>query len=153
MTPWDEPRSTLQLSPFSPLHSRKKSCPHHVLMPGLSSNWEPEWLDLVHQLFPGDSELTMCAEPFPTQNQGLGSSDPRSRCEFMEIFRKLLASWPGFPSDLVAPLLPSAPLMRVWAVERRLAIFYVQLFFDNFGRPPILPRLIPVPLACGPNGR
>ncbi|KAI6011724.1 hypothetical protein BKA83DRAFT_4501969 [Pisolithus microcarpus] len=124
-----------------------------VLMPGLSSNREPEWLDLVRQLFPGDSELTMCAEPFPTQNQGLGSSDPRSRCEFVEIFRKLLASWPGFPSDLVVPLLPSALLTRVWAVERRLAIFYVQSFFDNFGRPPILPRLIPVPLACGPNGR
>ncbi|KIK14082.1 hypothetical protein PISMIDRAFT_17543 [Pisolithus microcarpus 441] len=48
----------------------------HMLMPGLSSNREPEWLDLVRQLFPGDSELTMCAEPFPTQNQGLGSSDP-----------------------------------------------------------------------------
>ncbi|KAI6029178.1 hypothetical protein BKA83DRAFT_4489143 [Pisolithus microcarpus] len=124
-----------------------------VLMPGLSSNREPEWLDLVRQLFPGDSELTMCAEPFPTQNQGLGSSDPRSRCEFVEIFRKLLASWPGFPSDLVVPLLPSAPLTHVWAVERRLAIFYVQSFFDNFGRPPILPCLIPVPLACGPNGR
>ncbi|KAI6016832.1 hypothetical protein BKA83DRAFT_4497344 [Pisolithus microcarpus] len=123
-----------------------------VLMPGSSSNREPEWLDLVRQLFPGDSELTMCAEPFLTQNQGLGSSDPRSRCEFVEIFRKLLASWPGFPSDLVAPLLPSTPLTRVWAVERRLAIFYVQSFFDNFGRPPILPRLIPVPLACGPNG-
>ncbi|KAI6111410.1 hypothetical protein F5141DRAFT_1214914 [Pisolithus sp. B1] len=48
----------------------------HALMPGLSSNWEPEWLDHVCQLFPGDLELTMCAEPFPNQNQGLGSSDP-----------------------------------------------------------------------------
>ncbi|KAI6019409.1 hypothetical protein PISMIDRAFT_13303 [Pisolithus microcarpus 441] len=28
MTPWDKPRSTLQLSPFPPLHSCKKSSPH-----------------------------------------------------------------------------------------------------------------------------
>ncbi|KAI6094970.1 hypothetical protein EDD16DRAFT_1707913 [Pisolithus croceorrhizus] len=123
----------------------------HALMPSLSSNWEPEWLDCVHQLLPGDSELTMCTEPFLSQNQGLGSSDPRSKCKFMETFWKLLTSWPWFPVDLVEPLLPSTLVMHVWAVERKLAIFYVQSFFDNFGCPPILPCLIPAALAYGLN--
>ncbi|KAI6032429.1 hypothetical protein EDC04DRAFT_2898259 [Pisolithus marmoratus] len=116
-----------------------------VLMPALSLNQESEWLDRVRQVFPGDSELTMCAEPFPSENQGLGSSDLQSKRKYVERLRGLLALWPGFPSDLVEPLLPSASSARVWAVERKLAAFYIQLFFDNFGRPPILPRFIPVP--------
>ncbi|KAI6023452.1 hypothetical protein EDC04DRAFT_2606615 [Pisolithus marmoratus] len=80
-----------------------------ALMPSLSLNEESEWLDLVHQIFPGDLELTMCAEPFPGENQGLGSSDLQSK-------------W--FPSDLVEPLPPSALSACVWAVERKLAAFY-----------------------------
>ncbi|KIO03323.1 hypothetical protein M404DRAFT_27291, partial [Pisolithus tinctorius Marx 270] len=36
-----------------------------LLVPALWSNVESEWLDQVHQIFPGDSELTMFAEPFP----------------------------------------------------------------------------------------
>ncbi|KAI6103115.1 hypothetical protein EV401DRAFT_1875579 [Pisolithus croceorrhizus] len=99
------------------------------------------------QVFPGDSELTMCTEPFPSEDQGLGSSDPQSKCEYVEKLRDLLAPWPGFPSDLMAPLLPSASLARVWVTEKKLAVFYMQSFFDNFGQLPILPHFIPVPSA------
>ncbi|KAI5994312.1 hypothetical protein EDC04DRAFT_2586270 [Pisolithus marmoratus] len=115
-----------------------------ALMPSSLLNEESEWLDLVRQIFPGDSELTMCAEPFPGENRGLGSSDLQSKCEYVERLRSLLALWLGFPPDLVEPLPPSASSARVWAVERKLAAFYVQCFFDNFGRPPILPHFIPV---------
>ncbi|KAI6003567.1 hypothetical protein EDC04DRAFT_2908195 [Pisolithus marmoratus] len=115
-----------------------------ALMPSSSLNEESEWLDLVHQIFPGDLELTMCTEPFPGENRGLGSSDLQSKCEYMERLRSLLALWLGFPPDLVEPLPPSALSACVWAVERKLAAFYVQCFFDNFGHLPILPRFIPV---------
>ncbi|KAI5994556.1 hypothetical protein F5J12DRAFT_785753 [Pisolithus orientalis] len=47
-------------------------------------NQDSEWLNHVQQIFPGDSELTMCAEPFPQQNQGLGSSDFQSKWEYIE---------------------------------------------------------------------
>ncbi|KAI5985255.1 hypothetical protein EDD15DRAFT_2374299 [Pisolithus albus] len=120
-----------------------------VLMPDMTLDRESEWLDRVCQVFPGDLELTMCAEPFPSENQGLASSDPKLKLEYVEKLRVLLSPWPGFPSDLMEPLPSSASSARVWALERKLALFYVQSFFDNFGRPPILPHLILVPSAYG----
>ncbi|KAI6118554.1 hypothetical protein EDD16DRAFT_1707347 [Pisolithus croceorrhizus] len=116
----------------------------HVLMSSMLLDQESEWLDHACQVFPGDLELTMCAEPFPSEDQGLGSSDPQSKCEYVEKLWDLLAPWPGFPSDLMAPLIPSASSAHVWVMEKKLAVFYVQSFFDNFGWPPILPHFIPV---------
>ncbi|KIK12214.1 hypothetical protein PISMIDRAFT_79878, partial [Pisolithus microcarpus 441] len=107
-----------------------------VLMPDMTLDQESEWLDCV---FHGDLELTMCAEPFPSENQGLASSDPKLKLEYVEKLQVLLSPWPGFPSDLMEPLPPLASLACVWAVEKKLALFYVQSFFDNFGCPPILP--------------
>ncbi|KAI6004875.1 hypothetical protein EDD15DRAFT_2155275 [Pisolithus albus] len=114
-----------------------------VLAPNLWSSQQPDRLDQVHQIFPGDSELTMYDEPFPRKNEGLGSVEPQTKLEFVERLRALVASWPGFPSDLEQSLLPSASVTRVWAVEKKVALFYVQSFFDCFGRPPIVPRHIP----------
>ncbi|KAI6140792.1 hypothetical protein BKA82DRAFT_4362707 [Pisolithus tinctorius] len=114
-----------------------------LLVPALWSNVESERLDQVRQIFPGDSELTMFAEPFPVKDQGLASLEPQTKLEYVERFRMLLASWPGFPPDLGTSLPSSASPARVWAVEKRLALFYVQSFFDNFGRLPIVLRLIP----------
>ncbi|KAI6006243.1 hypothetical protein F5J12DRAFT_892978 [Pisolithus orientalis] len=118
----------------------------HVMMPSLWSNWDSEQLDHVWQIFPGDPELTMCAEPFPQQNQGLSSSDFQSKWEYIEKLWALLAVWPGCPTDLVEPIMPLASSSHVWAMEKELAIFYVQSFFDTFGCPPLLPCLIPTAL-------
>ncbi|KAI5986075.1 hypothetical protein F5J12DRAFT_701255, partial [Pisolithus orientalis] len=115
----------------------------HVMMPSLWSNLDSEQLDHIQQIFPGDLELTMCAEPFPQQNQGLGASDFQLEQEYVEKLWALLAVWPGCPSDLAEPIMPLASLSHVWAMEKKLAIFYVQLFFDTFGHLPLLPHLIP----------
>ena len=88
----------------------------------------------------------MCIEPFPMDNRGLTSLEPQEKRDYVERFRVLLSSWPGFPSDL-GSLMPSATSSRVWTVEKKLANFYTQSFFDNFGRPPIVPHLIPNPPA------
>ncbi|KAI6154750.1 hypothetical protein BKA82DRAFT_91283, partial [Pisolithus tinctorius] len=109
-----------------------------VMMPSLWLNLDSQQLDHIWQIFPGDSELTMCAEPFPQQNQGLGSSDFQSTQEYVEKLQALLAVWPGCPSDLVEPIMPLASSSHVWAMEKKLAIFFVQLFFDTFGCPPLL---------------
>ncbi|KAI6015534.1 hypothetical protein BKA83DRAFT_4498812 [Pisolithus microcarpus] len=114
-----------------------------MLVPNLWSSQQLDRLDQVRQIFPGDSELTMYDEPFPRKNEGLGSHEPQTKLEFVERLRALVASWPGFPLDLGQPLLPSASVTRVWAVEKKVALFYVQSFFDYFGRPPIVPRHIP----------
>ncbi|KAI5998484.1 hypothetical protein F5J12DRAFT_895407 [Pisolithus orientalis] len=119
-----------------------------AMMPSLWSNQDSEQLDHVWQIFPGDSELTMCAEPFPQQNQGLSLSNFQSKWEYIEKLQALLAVWPGCPLDLVEPIMPLASLSCVWAMEKKLAIFYVQSFFDTFGPLPLLPCLIPT-APCG----
>ena len=86
----------------------------------------------------------MCVEPFPTQNPRLVSLEPQEKRAYVEKFCALLSSWPGFPSGLDS-LTPSATSACVWAVEKQLARFYTQTFFDNFGRLPIVPHLIPDP--------
>ncbi|KIO08042.1 hypothetical protein M404DRAFT_23297 [Pisolithus tinctorius Marx 270] len=125
-----------------------------VMMPSWWSNRDSEWLDHIWQIFPGDSELTMCTEPFPQQNQGLGSSNFQSKQEYIEKLQALLAVWPGCPLDLAEPIMPLVSSSHVWAMEKKLAIFYVQLFFDTFGHPPLLPCLIPTaPQGYGSNSR
>ena len=85
----------------------------------------------------------MCVEPFPTDNRGLTSLEPQEKRDYVERFRVLLSSWPGFPSDL-GSLMPSATSSRVWTVEKKLANFYTQSFFDNFSRPPVVPHYLPI---------
>ena len=86
----------------------------------------------------------MCVEPFPTDNHGLTSLEPQEKRDYVERFRVLLSLWPGFPSDL-GSLMPSATSSQVWTVEKKLANFYTQSFFDNFGHPPVVLHLIPNP--------
>ncbi|KIO10371.1 hypothetical protein M404DRAFT_21322 [Pisolithus tinctorius Marx 270] len=114
-----------------------------LLVPALWLNVESEWLDQVRQIFPGDSELTMFAEPFPVKDQGLASLEPQTKLEYVKRFQTLLASWPGFLPDLGTSLPSSASPVCVWAVEKWLVLFYVQSFFNNFGHLPIILHLIP----------
>ncbi|KAI6147805.1 hypothetical protein BKA82DRAFT_140203 [Pisolithus tinctorius] len=112
----------------------------HLLVPALWSNVESEQLD---QIFLGDLELTMFAKPFPVKDQGLASLEPQTKLEYVERFWTLLTSWPGFPLDLGTSLPLSASPAHVWAVEKQLALFYMQSFFNNFGCLPIVLCLIP----------
>ncbi|KAI6146790.1 hypothetical protein BKA82DRAFT_146181 [Pisolithus tinctorius] len=118
----------------------------HAMMPSLWLNWDSEWLNHVWQIFPGDSELTMHTEPFPQQHQGLGSSNFQSKWEYVEKLWVLLAVWPGCPLALAEPIMPLSSSLCVWEMEKKLAIFYVQSFFDTFGCLPLLPCLIPTAL-------
>ena len=98
-----------------------------------------------YQVFPSDAELAMCMESFPMKNQGLVSLELEEKCCYVESFRVLLSLWPEFPMELQDSLMPLAVSTCVWVVEKNLAQFYTQAFFDNFGHPPIVPHLIPNP--------
>ena len=87
----------------------------------------------------------MCVERIPTKNEGMASQEPQEKCRYVEKFCVILLSWPAFPMDLEGSLLPSAVGTHVWVVEKQLACFYTQSFFESFGQPPIIPRLIPNP--------
>ncbi|KIJ61170.1 hypothetical protein HYDPIDRAFT_169893 [Hydnomerulius pinastri MD-312] len=100
-------------------------------------------LEEVLQIFPGGAGHSMSAVPFPMRNKGLASSEPTEKRAYVEKLRHVMSSWPGFPQDLADPLLPYTSSPHVWAIKKKLAVFYCQTFFDYFGRPPMLPHQIP----------
>ena len=108
-----------------------------------------------YQVFPGDAELAMCVKPFLIKNQGLVSLELEEKHHYIESFCILLSSWPEFPMELQDLLMLLAVSACVWVVEKNLAQFYMQAFFDNFSRPPIVPHLIPnpPPAVCTMGGR
>ena len=68
--------------------------------------------------------------------------------------KRSAVTWRSFTSSFHLGLLSlqiwKAPschqrLVRVWVVEKQLAHFYMQSFFDSFGQLPIVPHLIPNP--------
>ena len=87
----------------------------------------------------------MCIERIPMKNEGMALQEPQEKRCYVEKFRVILSSWPAFPVDLEGSLLPLVVGTHVWVVEKQLARFYTQSFFDSFGQPPIVPRLIPNP--------
>jgi hypothetical protein len=99
--------------------------------------------EVVLRVFAGGAGVVLGSEPFPHQNRGLGAVRVEDRTPFIEHFRTLLSSWPNAPSALQNPLGASPINTHVLAVERSATLFYVQTFFDTYGRPPIIPRHIP----------
>ncbi|KAG1855014.1 hypothetical protein F4604DRAFT_1932454 [Suillus subluteus] len=100
---------------------------------------------LLHAIFPGEAGLVMWSEPFPTDNYGMWNNTLIGVLPYLESFRQLLCSW-----DYVLPLLTS-PLIQEnftdtkwWEVMHAATVFYVQTFFNHFGRPPVVPHLLPL---------
>ncbi|KAI6139944.1 hypothetical protein BKA82DRAFT_3988060 [Pisolithus tinctorius] len=107
-----------------------------VMMPSLWSNRDSERLNHVRQV------RTILPHQECAVSE-LYADFPCLSLSKIKALAPLLAVWPGCPSDLAEPIMPLASSLRVWAMEKKLAIFYVQSFFDTFGRPPLLPHLIP----------
>lgn len=106
-------------------------------------NGDSTRLEIVLRVFAGGAGTVLGSEPFPDRNRGLGSLRVEDRLPFLENFRALLSSWPDAPSALLNPLKSSDLNTHVFAVERCVTLFYVQSFYDTYGRPPIIPRHIP----------
>ncbi|KAF8833470.1 hypothetical protein BDN67DRAFT_1017523 [Paxillus ammoniavirescens] len=95
-------------------------------------------LDEVLKIFPGDVTVTMCLVPFPANNKGLASNEPSEKCGYLENLHLVMSSWLEFPADVSDPIPPSAASERIWSIEKKLALFYCQMFFNYFGCPPIV---------------
>jgi hypothetical protein len=111
-----------------------------------------EWKDdpagreqLLHGVFPGDAGLVMWSEPFPSEHYGLWDNTLKGCLPYVENFRRLLCDWDGVPPLLMTPLTSdNFTDTKSWEVKRVATAFYVQTFFDHFGRPPIVPHSLPM---------
>ncbi|KAG1840801.1 hypothetical protein F4604DRAFT_1939905 [Suillus subluteus] len=100
---------------------------------------------LLHGIFPGDAGLVMWSEPFLSEHYGLWDNTLQGCLPYVENFCRLLCDWDGVPPLLVTPLtLDNFTDTKSWEVKRVATAFYVQTFFDHFGRPPIIPHSLPM---------
>lgn len=111
-----------------------------VVMPALWWPGEAEDRDsLIRSLFHNNDYLV---SQFPTSDQGLAALVWQDRAQYLKIFREIMSPWPGFPPD--AGHLKLTSPSEVAFVEKLLANFYCQTFFDFSGRAPITPHRLPI---------
>lgn len=100
---------------------------------------------LLHGIFPGEAGLVMWSESFPLENYGLWNNTFMGSLPYLENFRRLLCDWDDVPPCLTTPLTPDNYTdTKSWEVRHAATMFYVQTFFDHFGRPPIVPHSLPM---------
>lgn len=77
---------------------------------------------------------------------GLTGAIARDRAPFLDALCRLLSQWPA-GSGLLQPgasFTSTSSVMLYDNMERILVGFYCQTFFETCGRPPVLPRQLPV---------
>ena len=121
-----------------------------VLVPHLWANYRVERKSLLYCVFPGTAGLVMWKEPLPTKPGDLGFTDTfTNNTQVLRSFCMLLAAWPdAHPSFSAFASAVSVAKDRkeaeAYEVMSRACLFYVQTFFDYFGRPPLLPHAFPL---------
>jgi hypothetical protein len=110
-------------------------------------SWEESLHDrrnLLYGIFPGEGGFVMWSSPLPEDGGGMWARQLSDIYPFVENFRKLLSSWEDAPARLRAPLDASTFDNNMYFLVMQPACdFYVQCFFDHFGRPPVVPHRFP----------
>ncbi|KAG1883465.1 hypothetical protein F4604DRAFT_1983247 [Suillus subluteus] len=98
-------------------------------------------MELLHGIFPQHA-LTMWDKDFSTRNDGLNAESFHDALPYFENFRQVLIAWDGAPQDLKQPFTESMPEGEKWQRMKQCALFYVQSFYNNTGRPPVVPHIL-----------
>ncbi|KAF7981388.1 hypothetical protein HWV62_33879 [Athelia sp. TMB] len=81
------------------------------------------------------TENCLFVDEFPLRGTGISSSDVNERHEAYKYFDRLMARWPSGPGD--------AAQSTETNLESVIALRFCSSFVRAFGRPPILPKLLP----------
>ncbi|KAG2742858.1 hypothetical protein P692DRAFT_20879924 [Suillus brevipes Sb2] len=100
-----------------------------------------ERMELLRSIFPSKS-LRVWNKDFPQENDGLNAPSFDAALPYFESFRKVLSTWERFPESLKQPLNHTGREHDLWKGMKECCVFYVQSYFDNTGRPPIVPHLL-----------
>ncbi|KAG1836059.1 hypothetical protein DFJ58DRAFT_735271 [Suillus subalutaceus] len=76
------------------------------------------------------------------KNDGLNAPSFDAALPYFESFRKVLSAWEHFPESLKQPFDATGREHNIWKGMKECCLFYVQSYFDNTGRPPVVPHLL-----------
>ncbi|KAG1846463.1 hypothetical protein F4604DRAFT_1595019 [Suillus subluteus] len=100
-----------------------------------------ERAELLRSIFPSKL-LKVWNRDLPQQNDGLNAPSFDAALPYFESFRKVLSAWEHFPESLKQPFDATGREHDIWKGMKECCLFYVQSYFDNTGRPPIIPHLL-----------
>ncbi|KAG1863190.1 hypothetical protein DFJ58DRAFT_656589, partial [Suillus subalutaceus] len=100
-----------------------------------------ERMDLLRSIFPSKS-LKVWNRDLPKENNGLNAPSFDAALPYFESFHKVLSTWEHFPESLKQPLDTTGHEHDIWNGMKECCLFYVQSYFNNTGRPPIVPHLL-----------
>ena len=114
---------------------------NQVINPHLWIEYHTEWLNFLHCLFPGSMGLMLWSESLPSRAGDLGLTDSHPDNEHVLCsFCLLLSTWPNsHPSFSYLYWKEGFKDVQVYEVMSQACHFYIQTFFDHFGRPFLLP--------------
>ena len=116
-----------------------------VLNARLWSEHRTERLSFLHTLFPGSAGLVLWSESLPSCAGSLGLTDAFPDNErVLRSFCLLLSTWPNAPSLSFLHFGERNKQVHAYETMSRACHFYIQTFFDHFGRPPLLPHRFPL---------
>jgi hypothetical protein len=100
--------------------------------------------DLLYSVFPERSFVVRWSSPLPDDDGSMWSHCIDDIFPYVESFRELLSSWEDAPARLSAPLdVRTFDATMYFKVMQPACNFYVQCFFDHFGRPPVVLHHLP----------
>jgi hypothetical protein len=100
--------------------------------------------DLLYSVFPERNFVVRWSSPLPDDDGGMWSRCINDIFPYVESFHELLSSWEDAPARLSAPLdARTFDATMYFKVMQPACNFYVQCFFDYFGRPPVVPHHLP----------
>jgi hypothetical protein len=100
-----------------------------------------ERMELLRSIFPSKS-LKVWNRDLPQENDGLNAPSFAAALPYFESFHKVLSTWEHFPESLKQPFDATGREHNIWMGMKECCLFYVQSYFDNTGRPPIVPHLL-----------
>jgi hypothetical protein len=100
-----------------------------------------ERMELLHSIVLSKL-LRVWNKDFPQENDGLNVPSFDAALLYFESFRKVLSTWERFPESLKQPLNQTGREHNLWKGMKECCVFYIQSYFDNTGRPHIVPHLL-----------
>jgi hypothetical protein len=99
---------------------------------------------LLHAIFHDKFQID-CLD-LPVEDIGLASKDWAVQAKYLEAFRRFMSFWPNFPQALAStqPLDSGLGEVSLRLMEQLVIRFYAETFIKQAGRPPVLPRRIPI---------
>jgi hypothetical protein len=103
---------------------------------------DPDRQQLITSCFPGGKGGvgSLLVADLGAANHGLASENWEEKAPYLMVLKKIMATWQGTPPPIIRVTKYAWSKREIEDLEVAIATFYVQSFYNNFRRAPVVPR-------------